>query len=184
MNPEQWAFFMDQALDLARQAEALGEIPVGALVVKEGEIIGRGFNRRETDADATAHAEMLAIRQACQTLGNWRLTGCTLFVTLEPCPMCMGAILNSRIPRVVYGAPDAKAGCCGSVVDLAALPFNHHPRVEGGLLEAESAALLAEFFAALRARRAEQKALGIPTAWQLRKARRAAAQAENKEETP
>ena len=96
----------------------------------------------------------------------------------------MGAILNSRIPRVVYGAPDAKAGCCGSVVDLAALPFNHHPRVEGGLLEAESAALLAEFFAALRARRAEQKALGIPTAWQLRKARRAAAQAEHKEETP
>ena len=98
MNPEQWESFMDQALELARQAAALGEIPVGALVVKEGKILGRGFNRRETDADATAHAEMLAIRQACQTLGNWRLAGCTLLVTLEPCPMCTGAILQSRPP--------------------------------------------------------------------------------------
>ena len=175
---------MRRALDEARAAAALGEVPVGAVVARHGQVVAAAHNTRETGRNATHHAELLAIDAACRALDGWRLWECELFVTLEPCPMCMGAILNSRIPRVVYGAPDAKAGCCGSVVDLAALPFNHHPRVEGGLLEAESAALLAEFFAALRARRAEQKALGIPTAWQLRKARRAAAQAENKEETP
>lgn len=175
---------MRRALDEARAAAALGEVPVGAVVARHGQVVAAAHNTRETGRNATHHAELLAIDAACRALDGWRLWECELFVTLEPCPMCMGAILNSRIPRVVYGAPDAKAGCCGSVVDLAALPFNYHPRVEGGLLEAESAALLAEFFAALRARRAEQKALGIPTAWQLRKARRAAAQAENKEETP
>lgn len=150
MNPEQWAFFMDQALDLARQAEALGEIPVGALVVKEWEIIGRGFNRRETDADATAHAEMLAIRQACQTLGNWRLTGCTLFVTLEPCPMCTGAILQSRLSQVVFGAFDPRAGCCGSFLALTEEDFECHPALYGGVREAECLALLQDFFARRR----------------------------------
>lgn len=150
MNPEQWAFFMDQALDLARQAEALGEIPVGALVVKGGKIIGRGFNRRETDADATAHAEMLAIRQACQTLGNWRLTDCTLFVTLEPCPMCTGAILQSRLSQVVFGAFDPRAGCCGSFLALTEEDFECHPALYGGVREAECLALLQDFFARRR----------------------------------
>ena len=150
MNPEQWAFFMDQALDLARQAEALGEIPVGALVVKEGEIIGRGFNRRETDSDATAHAEMLAIRQACETLGNWRLTGCTLVVTLEPCPMCTGAILQSRLSQVVFGAFDPRAGCCGSFLALTEEDFECHPALYGGVREAECLALLQDFFARRR----------------------------------
>lgn len=150
MNPEQWAFFMDQALDLARQAEALGEIPVGALVVKEGKIIGRGFNRRETDADATAHAEMLAIRQACKTLGNWRLTDCTLFVTLEPCPMCTGAILQSRLSQVVFGAFDPRAGCCGSFLALTEEDFECHPALYGGVREAECLALLQDFFARRR----------------------------------
>lgn len=150
MNPEQWAFFMDQALDLARQAEALGEIPVGALVVKGGKIIGRGFNRRETDADATAHAEMLAIRQACETLGNWRLTGCTLFVTLEPCPMCTGAILQSRLSQVVFGAFDPRAGCCGSFLALTEEDFECHPALYGGVREAECLALLQDFFARRR----------------------------------
>lgn len=150
MNPEQWESFMDQALELARQAAALGEIPVGALVVKEGEILGRGFNRRETDADATAHAEMLAIRQACQTLGNWRLAGCTLFVTLEPCPMCTGAILQSRLSQVVFGAFDPRAGCCGSLLALTEEDFECHPALYGGVKEQECLALLQSFFARRR----------------------------------
>lgn len=150
MNPEQWESFMDQALELARQAAALGEIPVGALVVKEGEIIGRGFNRRETDADATAHAEIQAIRQACQTLGNWRLTGCTLFVTLEPCPMCTGAILQSRLDQVVFGAFDPRAGCCGSLLALTEEEFECHPVLYGGVKEQECLALIQDFFARRR----------------------------------
>lgn len=150
MNPEQWESFMDQALELARQAAALGEIPVGALVVKEGKILGRGFNRRETDADATAHAEMLAIRQACQTLGNWRLTGCTLLVTLEPCPMCTGAILQSRLSQVVFGAFDPRAGCCGSLLALTEEDFECHPALYGGVKEQECLALLQSFFARRR----------------------------------
>lgn len=150
MNPEQWESFMDQALELARQAEALGEIPVGALVVKEGKILGRGFNRRETDADATAHAEMLAIRQACQTLGNWRLAGCTLLVTLEPCPMCTGAILQSRLSQVVFGAFDPRAGCCGSLLTLTEEDFECHPALYGGVKEQECLALLQSFFARRR----------------------------------
>lgn len=150
MNPEQWESFMDQALELARQAAALGEIPVGALVVKEGKILGRGFNRRETDADATAHAEMLAIRQACQTLGNWRLAGCTLLVTLEPCPMCTGAILQSRLSQVVFGAFDPRAGCCGSLLALTEEDFECHPALYGGVKEQECLALIQDFFARRR----------------------------------
>ena len=110
--------FMQQALVLAEQAAALGEVPVGAVIVRDGQVIASGFNRRETGHSATAHAELSAIEEACRMLGRWRLSDCTLYVTLEPCPMCAGAIINSRLKRVVYGAKDEKAGACGSVVDL------------------------------------------------------------------
>ena len=142
--------FMQLALEQARQAAALGEVPVGAVVVREGQVIAAAHNRRQTDGNALAHAECLAIAAACAARGGWQLWDCTLYVTLEPCPMCAGAILNSRLCRVVYGAPDAKAGCCGSVTDLFALPFNHHPAVTGGVCADESAALLQTFFARLR----------------------------------
>lgn len=145
---------MAQALEQAYLALAEGETPVGCVIVKEGRIIARGRNRRETEKDPTAHAEMEAIRAAARATGDWRLTGCELYVTLEPCPMCAGAILNSRIRRVVYGAADAKAGCCGSVTDLFALPFNHHPAVERGLRAEEAQALLQAFFLRLREQRA------------------------------
>ena len=145
--------FMRQALALADQAAALGEVPVGCVIVRGGEIVGRGFNRRESGRSALAHAELIAIDQACRTLGGWRLWQCELFVTLEPCPMCSGAIINSRLKRVVYGARDPKAGCCGSLTDLFALPFNHHPVIESGLLEDEAQALLQDFFAMLREKR-------------------------------
>ncbi len=143
-------YFMDQALALAREAMAAGEVPVGCVIVKDGTIVGRGRNCRETDKTALGHAEVQAIAQACQTLGGWRLWQCTLYVTLEPCPMCAGAIVNARIPRVVYGAADSKSGACGSVCDLFSMGFNHHPQVEGGVGEAEAAQLLQEFFQALR----------------------------------
>ena len=121
---------MGAALAEAEKAAALGEVPVGAVVAKDGEIVAAAHNTRETEKNALHHAELLAIDAACKKLGGWRLWQCELFVTLEPCPMCSGAILNSRIRRVVYGAADTKAGCCGSVTDLFALPFNHHPVVE------------------------------------------------------
>ena len=143
------------ALAQAKEAAALGEVPVGAVVAKDGQGVAAAHNTRETRKNATHHAELLAIDAACRALGGWRLWQCELFVTLEPCPMCAGAIINSRLKRVVYGARDAKAGCCGSVTDLFALPFNHRPQVEGGLLEDECAALLAAFFAELRRRRRE-----------------------------
>ena len=149
---------MQAALEEARIAAALGEVPVGAVIAKDGEIIARAHNLRESGKNATYHAELLAIDAACRALGGWRLWQCELFVTLEPCPMCSGAIINSRLRRVVYGAKDPKAGCCGSLTDLFALPFNHHPVVEQGLLEEESAALLRQFFARLRAKRLAQKA--------------------------
>lgn len=142
--------FMEEALALAREAAAEGEVPVGCVVVREGTVVGRGRNRREKDKTALAHAEIEAISQACQTLGGWRLWECTLYVTLEPCPMCAGAIVNARIPRVVYGASDAKCGACGSVCDLFSMAFNHHPQVEKGILEKECADLLKEFFQDLR----------------------------------
>lgn len=149
---------MREALREAELAAALGEVPVGAVVARDGEIIARAHNLRESGKNATYHAELLAIDAACRALGGWRLWQCELFVTLEPCPMCSGAIINSRLRRVVYGAKDPKAGCCGSLTDLFALPFNHHPVVEQGLLEEESAALLRQFFARLRAKRLAQKA--------------------------
>lgn len=142
--------FMDAALDLAREAAASGEVPVGCVIVRDGQIVGSGRNRRETNRNALAHAETEAIRQACRTLGGWRLWECTLYVTLEPCPMCAGAIINARIPRVVYGAADSKSGACGSVCDLFTMDFNHHPQVESGVRGEECGALLTEFFQNLR----------------------------------
>ena len=142
--------YMRQALELARLAMAEGEVPVGCVIVRDGAVVGRGRNRRETAQTALGHAELEAIAQACRTLGGWRLAGCALYVTLEPCPMCAGAIINARIPRVVFGAPDPKAGSCGSVTDLFALPYNHRPACEGGVLEEECAQLLRDFFRALR----------------------------------
>ena len=144
---------MGAALAEAEQAAALGEVPVGAVIAKDGEIIASAYNTRETEKNALHHAELLAIDAACKKLGGWRLWQCELFVTLEPCPMCSGAIINSRIKRVVYGAKDPKAGCCGGMTDLFALPFNHHPVMEQGLLEAESQQLMQEFFARLREKR-------------------------------
>lgn len=149
---------MQAALEEARAAAALGEVPVGAVVAKDGEIIARAHNLRENGKNAIYHAELLAIDAACKALGGWRLWQCELFVTLEPCPMCSGAIINSRLKRVVYGARDPKAGCCGSLTDLFALPFNHHPVMEQGLLEKEAQALLQEFFVGLRAKRLKLKA--------------------------
>ena len=141
---------MLRALELAREAAAAGEVPVGAVVVKEGEIIGEGRNRREEGRTALAHAEMEAIHQACQALGTWRLTGCALYVTLEPCPMCTGAIINAHIDWVVYGADDERAGCCGTAADLFALPYSHRPQVYRGFHEEEARALLQSFFQDMR----------------------------------
>jgi len=142
--------FMDEALTLARQAAEEGEVPVGCVIVRGNEIVGRGRNRREKDKSALAHAEIEAIGEACRNLGGWRLWECTLYVTLEPCPMCAGAIINARIPRVVYGASDKKFGAAQSVCSLFAMDFNHHPKVESGIREDEAAALMTEFFQKLR----------------------------------
>lgn len=144
--------YMSLALELAAQAAAGGDVPVGCVIVRDGQIIGRGFNRREACGDALAHAELEAIRQACAALGSWRLAGCRMYVTLEPCPMCAGGIINARIPEVYYGAKDAKAGACGSVLNLFEERFNHKPRLVGGVLEAPCAALLRTFFEHLRQR--------------------------------
>ena len=142
--------FMMQALELAKEAAAEGEVPVGCIITRNGEVVGRGRNRRERGKSALCHAELEAIGQACETLGGWRLWECTLYVTLEPCPMCAGAIINARIPRVVYGAGDAKAGSCGSVCNLFDMAYNHHPKVESGLMEEECAEILKDFFRQLR----------------------------------
>ena len=144
------AHWMHQALLEAKKAAALGEIPAGAVIVRDEQVIARAHNRRELDQDAMAHAEVLCIQQACRVLNSWRLSGCTLYVTLEPCPMCSGAIINSRLDRVVYGAKDDKAGCAGSVADLFVMPFNHTPVIRSGILEEECAAVLSEFFETLR----------------------------------
>ena len=143
-------YFMGEALALAREAAAEGEVPVGCVIVRNGEIVGRGRNRREQDKTALAHAEIEAIAEACRNLGGWRLWECTLYVTLEPCAMCAGAILNARIRRVVYGASDQKFGAVRSVCSLFDMKFNHHPEVEAGILEEEAAELMTEFFQKLR----------------------------------
>lgn len=138
--------YMKIALDEARKAYDEGEIPVGAVIVKNGEIISLGRNDREKTNDATGHAEIVAIREACRKLGGWHLDGCELYVTLEPCPMCMGAIVNSRIKRVAFGAKDAKAGACGSVINMCSYPLNHKPTVDSGILSEECAKILSDFF--------------------------------------
>lgn len=143
--------FMREALQLAELAGSAGDVPVGAVIVKDGEIIARGYNRREAGHSATAHAELSAIEAACRATGHWRLHGCTLYVTLEPCPMCAGAIINSRLDRVVYGARDEKAGACGSVVNLFEMGFNHRPILKSGILAKECSELLSRFFSSLRA---------------------------------
>ena len=142
--------YMLEALALAKEAAAEGEVPVGCVIVRGDRIVGRGRNRREKDKNALAHAEIEAIDDACKNLGGWRLWDCTLYVTLEPCPMCAGAIINARIPRVVFGAKDEKCGACGSVCDLFRMAFNHHPTVETGVCEQEAKELLTAFFQNLR----------------------------------
>ena len=151
------AFYMRAALAEAAQAYALGEVPIGAVLVDEaGEIVARGHNLRERDHDATAHAEMIAIRAACERLGRWRLSGLTLYVTIEPCPMCAGAIVMSRMDRVVYGGTDYKAGACESLFNIPGHPaLNHHPEVTAGVLAEECADIMKRFF---RDRRARKKA--------------------------
>ena len=143
--------YMSLALELAREAAANGEVPVGAVVVgPDGQILGRGRNRRQETGDATAHAEVEAIREACVAFGGWRLSGCTLYVTLEPCPMCAGAIINARIPTLVFGAREALSGSCGSVIDLFFERYGHRPAVFAGVSEAECADLLRDFFRSRR----------------------------------
>ncbi len=138
--------YMSLALAEAKKAALEGEIPVGAVIVKDGEIIASAHNNREATGDATGHAELLAIRRACEVLGGWHLEKCTLYVTLEPCPMCMGAIINSRLGKLVYGAKDSKAGACGSIIDLCNYPLNHKPEVASGFMREDCANLLSDFF--------------------------------------
>ena len=142
--------FMNEALRLADEAAKEGEVPVGAVVVKDGKIVGSGRNRREYGKNALAHAEIEAIDNACKNLGGWRLFGCDIYVTLEPCPMCAGAIINSRIENVYFGAYDKKAGSCGTVVNLFDFPYNHKPEVYGGIHEEECSRVLTDFFKRLR----------------------------------
>lgn len=142
---------MREAIAEARKAEALGEVPIGAVIVRNDEIVGRGFNLRETTHDGTAHAEMVAIQSASKHLGAWRLLDCRLYVTLEPCPMCAGAIVQSRVPQLIYGTSDPKAGCAGTLMNLLQEPrFNHRTDVVDGVLQEECAALLTQFFRRLR----------------------------------
>jgi tRNA(adenine34) deaminase len=143
--------FMREALSLARQAGASGEVPVGAVVVKDEAVVGRGYNRPVSSKDPTAHAEVIALRDAAERIGNYRLAECELYVTLEPCAMCAGAIMHARVSRVVYGAADPKSGACGSVVDLfAENRLNHHATIVGGVMAEEAASLLQDFFSARR----------------------------------
>lgn len=149
MNTDE--FYMREAIRLAREAEKMDEVPVGAVIVRDGEIIAEAHNLRETSKCATHHAELLAIEEACRKLGGWRLIGATLYVTMEPCAMCAGAIINARIPRVVYGTSDIRFGAFGSALDLAKVPLNHTPEVTGGVLEDETRTLLSEYFKKKRA---------------------------------
>lgn len=150
---------MGLALEEARKAAALGEVPVGAVVARRGEVVAAAHNTRETEKNALHHAELLAIDAACKKLGGWRLHRCDLYVTLEPCPMCAGALINSRMKTVYYGAPDPKAGSCGSLINLFALPYNHQPALVSGVLEQECADILRNFFRDLRKKRKEIRKL-------------------------
>ena len=160
--PTSQEIYMEQALALAREAAAAGEVPVGCVIVRNGEVVGRGRNRREEKQATSSHAEMEAIAQANAALGTWRLDDCELYVTLEPCPMCAGAILNARIRRVWYGARDEAMGACGGVTNLFMESFPHRPALVGGILKEECQAVLAEFFAGLRQRRSWR-----PNLWKL-----------------
>ncbi|CAI6086294.1 tRNA-specific adenosine deaminase [Paenibacillus sp. JJ-100] len=144
-------YWMRQAIAEAQKAEALGEVPIGAIIVRNNEIIGRGYNLRETTMDSTAHAEMVAIREASSATGSWRLLNCSLYVTLEPCPMCAGAIVQSRVPRVIFGTADPKAGCAGTLMNLLQEPrFNHRTEVIPDVLQPECSSMLTQFFRRLR----------------------------------
>lgn len=145
-------FYMNEALKLAKIAFQKGEIPVGAVIVKNstGKIVGKGYNLRESSKSPLAHAEVMAIKEASQTLGGWRLLDCTIYVTLEPCPMCCGAIINSRIEKVVFGAYDKKSGCCSSVMNMFEFPFNHKPKITSGILRDDCSKILSDFFSNLR----------------------------------
>lgn len=145
-----YSSMMKKALDQAKIAFSLGEVPIGAIIVKDDQIIATGYNKRETAHNALLHAEVDAINNACKKLSSWRLDGCTMFVTLEPCPMCAGAIINSRIKAVVFGAKDPKAGCLGSVTNMFEFPFNHRPAIVSGVLEEECSDILKQFFKELR----------------------------------
>ena len=150
--------YMKEAIRQAKKAYALGEVPIGCVIVYEGKIIGRGYNRRNTDKNTLAHAEITAINRASKKMGDWRLEGCTLYVTLEPCQMCAGAIVQARIDQVVMGAMNPKAGCCGSVLNLLEVSaFNHQVRAVRGILEEECAQLLTDFFKDLRVRNRQEK---------------------------
>lgn len=138
--------YMKEAMVLAGLAEEIDEVPVGAIIVRDGKIIARAYNTRESSKCATHHAEILAIEEACHTLDGWRLPGCTLYVTLEPCAMCAGAIINARIPRVVFGAPDLRFGAFGSLINLAEVPLNHKPEIVGGVLKNENVEILQSYF--------------------------------------
>ncbi|RAL23449.1 tRNA adenosine(34) deaminase TadA [Thermoflavimicrobium daqui] len=155
MNGEQW---MLEALAEAKKAEAIGEVPIGAIIVYQGKVIGRGYNLRETNQDPLAHAEMMAIKQAAVSLGSWRLNDCDLYVTLEPCPMCAGAIIQARIRTVIYGTEDPKAGCAGTLMNLLTEErFNHQSEVISGILKEECSSILTEFFQRIRNQKKEQK---------------------------
>ncbi|MFC9712751.1 tRNA adenosine(34) deaminase TadA [Paenibacillus sp. JNUCC31] len=147
----QHEYWMREAIAEAHKAEALGEVPIGAVIVQHNRIIGRGYNLRETTLDSTAHAEMVAIRQASEAIGAWRLLDCSLYVTLEPCPMCAGAIVQSRVPIVIYGTADPKAGCAGTLMNLLQEPrFNHRTEVVADILQLECSSMLTQFFRRLR----------------------------------
>jgi tRNA(adenine34) deaminase len=152
--------YMRAALRDAKKAEKIDEVPIGCVIVYDGQIIARGYNRRNKDSSTLAHAEMTAIRKASKKLGDWRLEGCTIYVTLEPCQMCAGAIVQARLDRVVIGCMNAKAGCCGSVINLLQMQeFNHQVEIEKGVLEEECSSLISGFFKNLRARKKEEKKL-------------------------
>ncbi|PKN16330.1 MAG: tRNA adenosine(34) deaminase TadA [Deltaproteobacteria bacterium HGW-Deltaproteobacteria-23] len=154
-------YWMSKALDLARKAESAAEVPIGAIVVRDGKIIGRGFNQRESKNDPSAHAEIIAIRQASRRLNAWRLTGSTLYVTLEPCPMCMGAILLARIERLVFGCHDPKGGAAGSLYNLAVDPrFNHKVELVSGVMQAKCSEILSSFFRKLRQEKKARREAG------------------------
>lgn len=155
--------YMKEAIRQAKKAAAIGEVPIGCVIEYEGKIIGRGYNRRMVDHTVLAHAEIIAMRKACKKMGDWRLEGCTMYVTLEPCPMCAGAIVQARIPKVVIGSMNPKAGCAGSVMDLLHEEgFNHQAETRSGVLGEECSAMLSEFFRELRAKKKEKKELMRP----------------------